>query len=47
MLFGSAFGGVVVDVAVVNVPLVPEFGLMTGAVTSLVSGGLFLLKRRA
>ena len=47
MMAGSAVGGVQVDVAVVNVPLVPEFGLITGAVTSLVSGGVFLLKRRS
>ena len=47
MMAGSAVGGVQVDVAVVNVPLVPEFGLMIGAVTSLVSGGLFFLKRRS
>jgi len=44
---GDPFGGVVVDVAVVNVPLMPEFGLVTGALTSLVSGGLYLLKKRA
>lgn len=35
------------DVAIVHVPLVPEFGLLTGALTALTSGGLFLLKKRA
>ena len=44
---GNSYGGVRVDVAVVNIPLVPEFGMITGAVTALTSGGLFLLKRRA
>jgi hypothetical protein len=37
------------DVAVVNVPMVPEFGLITGAVAFLSSGGVFLAlkKKRA
>ena len=43
---GSSFGGIKVDVAVVNVPLVPEFGLITGAFAALTSGGLFMIKRR-
>lgn len=34
------------DVGIVNIPLVPEFGLVTGAVTLLASAGsYFMLKR--
>ena len=40
-------GYVKIDVAIVNIPLVPEFGLITGAMTFLASGGvLFLIKKR-
>jgi hypothetical protein len=43
---GSA-GYVKIDVAIVNIPLVPEFGLITGGMAFLTSGGvLYLLRKR-
>lgn len=46
MTDGGSVGFLHLDVAIVHVPLVPEFGLLTGALTALTSGGLFLLKKR-
>lgn len=44
---GTIDGDVRMDIALISPPIVPEFGMLTGAVASLVSGGLFLLKRRS
>jgi hypothetical protein len=43
---GDPAGDVQMDIAMTDPATVPEFGMMTGTVASLVSGGLFLLKRR-
>lgn len=46
MLNGGDIGQVHLDVAIVNVPTVPEFGLVTGVITLLASAGSYLILKR-
>jgi hypothetical protein len=45
MLDNGTAGFVKLDVAIVNVPMVPEFGLITGALALLGSAGSFLFAK--
>ena len=46
MQHGTGVGQANLDIALIPIQMVPEFGMLTGVVASLVSGGLFLLKRK-
>ena len=46
VLDGAIFDIPTKDIAVVNVPLVPEFGLVIGALTALSAIGIFFFVRR-
>jgi len=47
MVVGTETAEVMLHIALLPIQMVPEFGLITGGLASLVSGGLFLLKKRA
>jgi hypothetical protein len=47
MVSAGSVGNVHLDIAIVNVPIVPEFGLITGAFALVTSAGsMFMLRRK-